>query len=122
MNRAETIYLIKTLLGTYPNTRIEDPKQTVESFELELGQYPAETVYKAARCHMGRSKFFPTPAEIKKYLGIAPHMFNESTIKSIESGTDDSDDNIKTGCDVCPYANTDWVDSPNGCHRERCIV
>ena len=123
MNRAETINLIKSLLGTYPNTKMSNVQATVDAWEMEFGEYPAETIYKAARCHMGRSKFFPSPAEIKKFIPIAPLLFNESTLNAIESGTIDVvDDGAVSGCDLCPYNQNGWADTPNGCHRERCAV
>lgn len=121
MKRTEIINLIKSLLGVYPNTKIEDPKTMVESWEMMFGSDDAETVYKAARIHMQNSKWFPKPSEIKKYMGVAPYLFNEKAMIDAPESSDD-EDMPKTGCDICPYANTDWVNSPKGCHRINCVI
>lgn len=126
MNRLECVQLIKTLMGAYPNTKHDNPQGLLDSYMLVLSEYEAETVYKAARMYMGNAnnKYFPKAAEIKKYIPLAPHMFNPEVMAlpdasgSSENGSDDNNG----GCDMCPYSNTDWVDSPNGCHRRHCIV
>lgn len=121
MKRNEIINLIKTLLGAYPNTKIDNPKGLVDSWEMMFGSEETETVYKAARIHMKNRKWFPKPSEIKQYMGIAPYMFNATAM--IESPDASDDEEIpKTGCDICPYANTDWVNSPKGCHRVNCVI
>lgn len=121
MKRNEIINLIKTLLGAYPNTKIDNPKGLVDSWEMMFGSEDAETVYKAARIHMKNCKWFPKPSEIKKYMGVAPYLFNATAM--IESPDASDDEEIpKTGCDICPYANTDWVNSPKGCHRVNCVI
>ena len=128
MNKLECVQLLKTLMGAYPNTKHDNPQGLLDSYMLVLSEYEAETVYKAARMYMGngKNKYFPKAAEIKKYIPLAPHMFNPEAMAlpdasgSSENGSDEDIPSI--GCDVCPYSDTDWVDSPNGCHRRHCIV
>lgn len=121
MNRAQTINLIKVLISTYPNTQIADVKTLVQSWEMMFADDDAETVYKAVRMHMAKSKWFPKPAEIRKHLDVASHMYNGSPVKMLKSGADDFD-GANTGCDICPYFINGWAMSPSGCHRERCAI
>lgn len=97
MTKAECIALVKVLMGAYPNNRVTDPRTTVESYLLVLGEYPAESVYKAARLHMATSKWFPQPEEIIKKMSNAHNLYGSDTTalpfttKSIP------------GCTVCLY-------------------
>lgn len=97
MNKAECIALVKALMGSYPNNGITDPRATVESYLLVLGEYPAESVFKAARLHMTTNKWFPKPQEIIKKMNMASNLYGSdetalpATTKSIP------------GCTVCPY-------------------
>lgn len=125
MTKPECVDLIRTLLGAYPNTKMDNPQGTLTSYMLILGEYDTEIVCKAARMYMGNAKnrYFPKAADLKKYIPLAPYMFNPDAIAlPSEAEESDNDDGALTGCDICPYANTDWVDSPNGCHRRDCIV
>lgn len=75
MNRQEIGHLLHILLGNYPNTKITDAGATISAWELELAEYEAEDVYKAARLHMNRSKFFPSVAEIKPLIPLAKIVY-----------------------------------------------
>lgn len=79
MNREETLKLLSILLANYPNTagKIKDAGKTADTWEMVLGQYETEAVYKAARLHMATSKFFPTPADILEKLIRASLIYSE---------------------------------------------
>lgn len=121
MNNSECVDLIRTLFGAYPNTKMDNPQGTITSYMLILGEYDAETVYKAARMYMGdyKNKYFPKAADLLKLIPLAPYMFNADSMALPEesdcgSSEDDGSD-WNTGCDVCPYAEM-------GCKKEDCIV
>ena len=122
MLKDEIVALLEMLIGAYPETFIKDANATVEIWNLSFSEEDAETIYKAARVYMLKGKKFPSPADIRaciKNIGI----YDTPATPAIPSKVNDSiyDENVNTGCDICPFADTDWVDSPNGCHREKCI-
>lgn len=75
MTREETIKLLSILIANYPNAKIKDAAKTADAWEMVLGPFEAERVYKAARLHMTTSKFFPTPADIKEKLSRAAMIY-----------------------------------------------
>ena len=77
MTRDEITSLLEMLVANYPNTKIRDPKATADAWEMTLGMYQAESVFKAARYHMDTSSFFPTPADIKKKMVKAKLIYDE---------------------------------------------
>lgn len=119
MTKTECINLIRELLGAYPNTKMDNPQGTINSYMLILGEYEAKTVYKAARMYMTSGskakRYFPQPGELKKYIGLAPYMFNPQAMELPSDTSDPTDDGATTGCDLCPYAEM-------GCKKEDCIV
>lgn len=64
MNRAEILDLLEIVISNYPHTKVADPSAMATAWEMVLGEYPAESIYKAARLHMSTSHFFPTPADL----------------------------------------------------------
>lgn len=107
MTKAECIALVKVLMGTYPNNGITDPRITVESFLMVLGEYPAEKVYKAARLHMATNKWFPKPQEIITKMENASNLYGSNTALP-------SSEHVSIpGCTVCPYKDD--------CDKTSCI-
>lgn len=106
MTKKETAQILAIIRSVYPNTKIEDPASMVEGWYLVLGEYPAETIMRAARLHMASSKYFPTPSEITDKIvraeimyGIKPPVQNKidaQQVKQIEdhSSNDDGFDDI----------------------------
>ncbi len=140
MTRNEVVTLLEYLIGAYPEAFIKDPKATTDIWCLNFAEDDADRVYKAARLYMRKSTKFPSPADIRKLItkamiydipkpSEAPQIPSASNSEQEISELDailkqlsqDSMSEARTGCDICPFADTDWVDSPNGCHRERCI-
>lgn len=78
MNREEIANLLKILSKNYQK-RISpsDAKTLVDSWELTLGAFTAEEVYKAARLHMETSVYFPNPADIRKNIVRATVAYAE---------------------------------------------
>lgn len=78
MNREEIANLLKILSKNYQK-RISpsDAKTLVDSWELTLGTFTAEAVYKAARLHMETSVYFPNPADIRKNIVRATVAYAE---------------------------------------------
>lgn len=141
MTRNEVVTLLEHLIGAYPEAFIKDPKATTNIWCLNFAEDEAEKVFKAARLYMRKGTKFPTPADIRKLMNKtfvydipqkeveAPQIASDNELDNELSELDtimkqlsqDSMSEARTGCDICPFADTDWVDSPNGCHRERCI-
>lgn len=78
MTREEIANLLKILSKNYQK-RISpsDAKTLVDSWELTLGAFSAEAVYKAARLHMETSPYFPNPADIRKNIVRASVAYAE---------------------------------------------
>lgn len=77
MNRKEIIDLLELTISVYPNAKIKDANKMVVVWEMELGEYPAEKIYKAVRYHMAVNKFFPTPADILSSLVRAEICYSQ---------------------------------------------
>lgn len=87
MTREETLRLLQFLKGCYPNTKIDDPKGTVEAWQLAFSADQADTIYKAARYHMVNNKFFPTPADIQNCVFRASLVYDEAQSDQIADDT-----------------------------------
>lgn len=85
MNKNEISKLLEILVANY-NTRVKDPKTMVETWELQLGAFSAEAVYKAARLHMAESKYFPNPADIREKIVKASLIYDRPTAPAIGAG------------------------------------
>lgn len=96
MNRDETSKLLEILVGNY-NKKVTDPATMVETWELALGCFSAEAVYKAARLHMETSKYFPNPADIREKIVRASLIYQAPTAAAIGAGD--------TGADWEPFIN-----------------
>ena len=83
MTRDEITKLLELVSATYPNTKIKDAGAMVDAWEMVLGAYSAESVYKAARLHMETSKFFPSPAEIREKMLKASLIFEQTTVTAL---------------------------------------
>lgn len=93
MNREETIKLLGIITSAYPNIadKIKDPDLMASTWEMELGNYSAEAVYKAARLHIASSKYFPTPSNIIDNIVRAQLLYSEPTLNAIESHSTNAD-------------------------------
>lgn len=76
MTRNEVTKLLEFLVANY-NKKVIDPKTLADTWELALGAFEAEAVFKAARLHMETSKWFPNPAEIRSLILKASVIYSE---------------------------------------------
>ena len=83
MTRDEITKLLETLCTCYPYYKVTDPKKTTDLWEMTLGSFTAESVYKAARLHMETSKFFPSPAEIRDKMVKASIAYEPPKVTAI---------------------------------------
>lgn len=86
MNRQEIVDLLEILTSAYPHAKIKDPTSMVNAWEMTLGDYSAESVYKAARYHLDTCKFFPTVSDIKDHIVRAELVYDGPKIIGIGSG------------------------------------
>lgn len=82
MSREEVIKLLGILYSAYPyiKDKVNDPETMVNTWEMCLGDFSAESVYKAARHHMNTNRFFPTPADIRSNIVRAEMVYRDSEI------------------------------------------
>lgn len=78
MTRDEVTKLLEILVTNY-GKNVANPKALADSWEMVLGSYSAEAVYKATRLHMETSKFFPNPADIREKMIRASILYDEQT-------------------------------------------
>jgi len=84
MTREEIIRLLKVISDNY-NVKIADPKGKASAWEMQLGDYSAESVYKAARLHMATSQYFPSPADLINKIVRAELVYSGTPINGIEA-------------------------------------
>lgn len=89
MNRNEITKLLEILVANY-GKNITDPKTMADSWEMNLGEFSAEAVFKAARLHMETSPYFPNPADIKKLMPKAQLVYNSPMLPALGTGEDDA--------------------------------
>ena len=82
MSREEVIKLLGILYSAYPyiKDKVNDPEAMVNTWEMCLGDFSAESVYKAARLHMNTNRFFPTPADMRSNIVRAEMVYRDSEI------------------------------------------
>lgn len=87
MTRDQITKLLEVLTATYPHAvkNIKDPAAMATAWELALGDFQAEAVYKAARLHMATNKFFPSPADIRNNILKAELIYTGPTVPAIEA-------------------------------------
>ena len=76
MNREEIINLLEVVTSAYPHAKIKDAGAMVTAWELVLGEYSAEAVYKATRLHISTNKYFPSPSDIRDNIIRADLIYN----------------------------------------------
>ena len=108
MNRNEIINLLEVISSAYPNTKIKDPKAIVSAWELTLGGFSAESVYKAARLHLETSKFFPTPSEIADKIVRADLIYSVRPGKALEAPKRAKVTSIPDGMTVEEFIDGMW--------------
>lgn len=85
MNRNEITKLLEILTNHYGNVK-GDPNVIAATWELTLGEYSAESIYKAARLRMRSSRWMPEPSDLVDLIPRAELIYSEKSLKSIEAG------------------------------------
>lgn len=88
MVRAEILTLLNELMGAYVYVSVKDPETTARIYEMALGEYEAKHVFMAARMHIRRSKYFPSPEHLIELIPKAKmlcEMEEENARKALEA-------------------------------------
>lgn len=119
MTREETIKLLSIVSSTYPHAKIKDPNALVSAWEMTLGDFSAETVYKATRYHLETNKFFPSPSDIRDNIVRAELIYRPTIPNAIESRThnnEETEKNLDLFCQWIGFGQEedDTVELPKG--------
>ena len=119
MERKEIVELLKIVSANYPHAKISDPKAMVSAWELLLGDYSAEAVYKAARLHMETNKYFPSPSDIRDNIVRAELVYKPTIPNAIEAKANNSEETEKNLDLFCKWIGfgcepDDTVELPKG--------
>jgi len=116
MTREEIIKLLALVSASYPHAKVKDPSALVQAWELTLGDFSAESVYKATRYHLETNRFFPSPSDIRDAIVRAEMLYKPNlTAISARNHADDEKNLdlfcrwIGFGCEV-----DDTVELPKG--------
>ena len=121
MTREEVIRLLKILISNYLHTKIADAAETATTWEMILGEYEAEPIYKAARLHMSTSPYFPSPSDLIDKLTRAQVVFRVPSVKAIEGPKRAKVTVIPDGVsvdDFLDHISQDMIDLENECWPE----
>ena len=120
MERKEIVELLKVVASAYPHTKIADPKAMVTTWEMTLGEFSAETVYKATRLHMETNKYFPSPSDIRDKIVRAQIAYQPTITNAIEATSSKDEAEIEKNLDLfCKWIGfgcepDDTVELPKG--------
>ena len=119
MTTEETAKLLKILSAAYPNSanKITDPESMIMAWQMVLGEFSAEAVYKAARFHLQTNKFFPSPSDIRDKIVRAEITYMPTIPNAIESGaTKNCDEYLDKFCEWIGFGceENDTVELPKG--------
>ena len=84
MNKVEAVKILAVVRAAYPQVKIADAESTVNAWVWQLGEFDADVVLKAAQIHVSKSKYFPTPADIRDNITRA-QMYQIQN-KALEAG------------------------------------
>lgn len=122
MTREEIIKLLKVLSASYPMVakNIKDADSLVMSWEMSLGEFSAEAVYKAARLHLETNKYFPSPSDIREKIVRAQIVYQPTITNAIEATSSKDEAEIEKNLDLfCKWIGfgcepDDTVELPKG--------
>lgn len=117
MERKEIVELLKVVASAYPHTKIADPKAMVTTWEMTLGEFSTEAVYKATRLHMETNKYFPSPSDIRDNIVRAQIAYTTPITNAIEArAVPNEDENLELFCQWIGfgYEENDEVELPKG--------
>lgn len=119
MERKEIVELLKIVSANYPHAKISDPKAMVLAWEMLLGEFSAEAVYKATRLHMETNKYFPSPSDIRDNIVRAELVYQQTIPNAIEAKANNSEEVEKNLDLFCKWIGfgcepDDTVELPKG--------
>ena len=85
--------LLRDLIGAYPQANIKDAEATMNVWMMSVSSYEYDDVLEAARLHIQRSRFFPTPYDIIELIPkakIRNEIGASQPTLMIEGDTDDN--------------------------------
>lgn len=106
MDRQELIMILKYARDNYPNTRFNDAKNILDSWEAEFGGMQANDLARAVRFHIRNSKTWPTVAHIRKIISRNLYQLIENQeAPALESGQviEKEIPWEESSCQFCPY-------------------
>ena len=91
------------LSAAYPHAtkNITNPKALVTAWEMTLGGFSAESVYKAARLHMETNRYFPSPSDIRDNIVKAQIVYQPTIPNALESkanNSEETENNLELFC------------------------
>ena len=109
MNKVEAAKVLAIVRACYPQVKV-DAESMVNAWLWQLGEFDANLVLKAAEIHVSKSKYFPTPADIRENITRAsillmPEITLESGKKKIASRSESNADDMgdKELEDICRF-------------------
>lgn len=121
MTRNEIIDLLDILSASYPYAAksIANPKALITAWEMTLGEFSAEAVYKAARLHLETNKYFPSPSDVRDKIVRAEIVYKPTIPNAIESKANNSEETEKNLDLFCKWIGfgcepDDSVELPKG--------
>ena len=117
MVRKEILTLLNEICGAYPNINIKDPQTTARMWEMALGEYEAKYIFMAARIHIRKSKYFPSPNSLIELIPKAKMLceMEEEKMKNNGGNIEPPKAPVKlissgaycSGSCICPYYESD---------------
>ena len=134
MTRAEIINLLRILMNAYPNAKVKNEEGMIAAWELAFAEEDTKKVYQAARVHMRKCKFFPTPADIVENLTrgdilygedglikrLGPPSIKDTEVPTIEAPKRKISPDCPGSC-ICPYFENEFCDGTKEEHAICCI-
>lgn len=91
MTREDVLRLLDELCGAYPQVNFKNPRATATIWQISFEKEDAQAVFMAARLHIGKSKYFPTPYDIKANLPYCNMMHHGPVLTGAVGDPDDPD-------------------------------
>lgn len=85
MDKKEMTQILAILQTNYQK-KIENPEATVNVWLMTLGDFSAQAVLESAKLHISRSKFFPSPSEIRENIVRHKIVLPDKTAPMLEAG------------------------------------
>ena len=122
MTREETIKLLAIISSAYPyaSKEIKDASALATAWEMTLGEFSAESVYKATRLHMETNKYFPSPSDIRDKIVRSQIVYQPTITNAIEATSSKDEAEIEKNLDLfCKWIGfgcepDDTVELPKG--------